>query len=135
MGQLGTGTLRGKSMEDIKLIETITWLGAFLGGLVAFIKGVEYLMGKFKKVAQEWLKKGLEPIGKKLDALDKKVDSVDLNATKNFIVARLEEAKRGDTLDDVTKMRLYEQYEHYIKLGGNSYIKESFEDLQKQNKI
>lgn len=122
-------------MENIKLLEAIAWLGAFLGGLVAFIKGAEYLIGKAKNFAQEWLKKGLEPISKKLDDLDKKVDSVDLNSTKNFIVARLEEVKRGNTLDDVTKMRLYEQYEHYQKLGGNSYIRESFEDLQKQNKL
>lgn len=122
-------------MEDIKLLEAVAWFGAFLGGLVALIKGIEYLIGKLKNIAQEWLKKGLEPISKKLDSLDEKIDGVDLNSTKNFIVARLEEVKRGDTLDDVTKMRLYEQYEHYQKLGGNSYIRDSFEELQKQNKI
>lgn len=118
-------------MESI----TVLQITVFVASLVAFIKGVEYLVEKFKKTSQEWLKKGLEPISKKLDDIDRKVDNVDMNSTKNFIIATFEDVKKNGELDPITKQRLYEQYEHYIKSGGNSYIKECFEDLHKQNKI
>ena len=117
-------------MENI----TIGQISIFIAFLVALVKGIEYLFQKFQKTAQEWLKKGLEPINTKLDGIDKKIDSVDMNSTKNFLIARFEDVNRNE-IDETTRQRLYEQYEHYIKLGGNSYIKERFDELHKEGKI
>ncbi len=72
--------------------------------------------------------------------IDKKIDNVDLNATKNFLVRCLADLDRHG-IDDVTRLRFYEQYEHYSKpkseggLGGNSYIKDEVERLKKEGKL
>ena len=118
-------------MENI----TIVQITVFTASLVAFIKGIEYLADKAKKTSQEWLKKGLETIDKKLDDIDKKIDTVDMNSTKNFIIATFEDINKGQKIDEITKQRLYEQYEHYVKLGGNSYIKDEFERLKSDHKL
>lgn len=66
--------------------------------------------------------------------INKKIDDVDLNATKNFLVRCLADVERHG-IDDVTKMRFYEQYEHYTKLGGNSYILSEVERFKKEGKL
>lgn len=72
--------------------------------------------------------------------IDKKIDTVDLNATKNFLVRCIADIDRHG-IDDVTRLRFYEQYEHYSKpkseggLGGNSYIKDEVERLKKEGKL
>lgn len=66
--------------------------------------------------------------------IDKKIDNVDLNSTKNFLVRCIADMDRHE-IDSVTRMRFYEQYEHYQKLGGNSYIKDEVERLKKEGKL
>lgn len=90
--------------------------------IVTLLGGGAYLIGEVKKA----IHKALQPTNDKIDHLEQKVAEdikrIDLNSTKNFLVSRLKEIKRGDDVDDVTKMRIFEEYEHYINIGGNSYI-------------
>ena len=73
--------------------------------------------------------KGFEPINSKIDKVDK-------NATMNYLVARLDEADKGNKLEGVAKKRFYEEYEHYTKeLNGNTYIHDEFERLKKEGKL
>lgn len=64
----------------------------------------------------------------------------DKEATKDFIVLEFARAERHE-LGVAEKIRLKERYDHYIKkpeeggLGGNSYIKEEYEQLKKDGKI
>lgn len=118
-------------------MENIT-LGAIAAGMV-FLIGLYASIKKIKNEITEVFNNALKPTNKKIDDLGadltKKIENTDLNSTKNFLVARLSEIKSGDTLDDISKERFYEQYEHYIKLGGNSYIRAEVEKLQKENKL
>ena len=63
------------------------------------------------------------------------VKEVDMNACKNFLVRSLGDIEKGVPLDEIEKERLWEQYEHYQKIGGNSYIKRKVEHLQEQGKL
>ena len=110
---------------------------ATVAGLVAFIKGIEYLGGKINRWAMKWFENGLKPVNQKLDAMDKKLDEVDMNACKNFLVRFLADVEQGNPIDEIEKERFYETYEHYTspRLHGNSYIKEKVEDLKKQGKL
>lgn len=78
--------------------------------------------------------KGFEPI-------EKKIDTVDMNATKNYLVQTISEIDRNGSIDSASKIRFYEQYEHYSKpikdggLGGNTYIHDEFERLKKEGKL
>lgn len=74
-------------------------------------------------------------INKAFEPIQKRIDDVDMNATKNFLVRSLSDIERGEKLDGVERMRFFEQLEHYVKLGGNSYIKDEVERLKKENKL
>lgn len=106
-------------MNDITLGQIsnlMVWVIGFGGSTVAIITAVK------KAIASAF-----KPI-------NKKIDDVDLNATKNFLVRCLADIERHG-IDDVTKVRFYEQYEHYEKMGGNSYIKSEVERLKKEGKL
>lgn len=118
-------------MENV----TIGQIALFIAFLVALIKGVMYLYSLAQETATKWLKSCLKPMEDKLDAIDKKTDSIDLSGCKNFLVRFLADIEQGNKIDEVERERFYEVYEHYTKLGGNSYIHDKAEKLKKENKI
>lgn len=103
---------------------TLNQLRDFMLWAIAFGTATATIINAVKKA----IKKGFEPI-------ETKIDKVDMNATKNFLVARISDIKAGEVLDDISRERFVEQYDHYISMGGNSYIKLEVERLQKENKI
>lgn len=120
-------------MEQI----TLGQIGIAVGFLVALIAGVNAL----KKSIKEWLNSALKEnfdgmnkrfdgLDKRLDGLEKRLDSVDTENCKNYLVTFLAEAARGEMKDETELQRFWEEYEHYQKLGGNSYIKNKVEELK-----
>lgn len=120
-------------MEQI----TLGQIGIAVGFLVALIAGVNTL----KKSIKEWLNSALKEnfdrvdkrfdgLDKRLDGLDKRLDSVDIENCKNYLVTFLAEAQRGEIKDETELQRFWEEYEHYQKLGGNSYIRNKVEELK-----
>lgn len=120
---------------EITIGQFIGIAAAGLAGLVAFIKGLEYLCGKISQAATIWLQKGLAPTNAKIDALDRKVDGVELESDKTILVRFLADIKNGEKLTDIETERLHETYARYTKLGGNSYIHTEWERLKKEGKI
>lgn len=113
-----------------------------LGAIAVTLGFVITLWGSIKKITSEFkdsvghvVEDKMKPLEDKIDALDKKINNSDLNATKNFLVARIEELRKGEVLDETAKQRFYEEYEHYQKLGGNSYISKSINELQMDKKV
>ena len=94
----------------------MVWVLGFGGSTIAIITAIK------KAVASAF-----KPI-------NSKIDNVDMNSTKNFLVRCIADMERHE-IDQVTKMRFYEQYEHYQKLGGNSYITSEVERLKKEGKL
>lgn len=115
-------------MENITLGQ-IAVIVAFIVGLWT---GVDSIIKKVNLATEKALDKALKPTNDKIDNLSKKIDTVDMNATKNFIVTTIEDIEKGLTIDETTKQRLYEQIEHYYKLGGNSYLRDKLEYLKKK---
>ena len=118
-------------------MENIT-IGYIIGGVVllaGFIKGVREL----KKSVKEWITKLLEDsfqsLSKQLSTLQERVDDIDVSTCKNFLVARLAEIERGHELDEIETERFWEQYEHYLAIGGNTYIKRKVEQFKAEGKI
>ncbi len=114
---------------------TIGQITATITCVVAFLGGVKYLLESMKKI----IDKALLPTNNKIDGIEKKLsaemEKIDLNSTKNFLVSCIRETKNNNMLDDFTKQRFYEQYEHYQKLGGNSYISSEIEHLRKEGAL
>lgn len=118
-------------MENITLGQ-ISGFFAFLG---AFLGGGIYLYTLMSKSATKWLKTCLKPMEDKLDKIDAKTKDIDMSASKNFLVRFLADVEQGNMVDEIEKERFYETYEHYIKIGGNSYIVDKVEKLKKENKL
>lgn len=113
---------------------TIGQIAVALAFIVALWGSIETISKKISKAFDASLDKKLKPLEDKIDKIDKKVNDVDMNATKNFLLARIEETKHGG-IDEITRMRMLEQWEHYKTLGGNSFITGEMEKLKRENKI
>lgn len=101
---------------------TITNFEQLLATLVSIIVSIGFLYAKFKA----WM--------------NRFVNEIDKEQTKDFLVLEFARADRHE-LTQVEKMRVKERYDHYTKkpeeggLGGNSYIREEYDRLQKGGRI
>ena len=106
---------------------------------LAFIAALIASVGAIGKVISKAVKKGFEtemkPINDKLDKLEDKVDDVDMNTCKNFLVARIGDIEAGQGLSETGLERFWEEYQHYIKIGGNTYIQKKVEQLEREGML
>lgn len=114
---------------------TLGQLSTTLAFVVAMIGSIIYLKSHLKDWIKGAISDELAGINKKIDELHHCVNQTDLEKTKNFLVARLAEVEKGQTLDEIELERFWEQYEHYTKHGGNSYIEQKVQKLQREGKI
>lgn len=114
------------------LMQTVTLgeVGMTLTFIVGLLTAIGYLKEKGKNLINSSVKADLKSISDKIDKLDGKIGDVDMNSTKNFLVARLSEIESGKKMDEIERERFWEQYEHYQKIGGNSYVHEKVEKLK-----
>ena len=114
---------------------TLGQVAAVIAFLVALFTGVSYLVKQFKEFIIKALKDQFDPINKKIDELDKKVSNVDIESCKNFLVQFLSAVDQGDRIDEIQKERFWEEYQHYIKIGGNTYIKKKVDQLEREGRL
>lgn len=118
-------------MENITIGDVAVAL-AFLAG---FFGSVTYL----KKNVSDWVsaavKKEMKPMQDDLLAMREESRSIDLENCKNYLVTYLANAEKGTWFDPIEQERFWEEYEHYQKCGGNSYIRQKVEKLKAENKL
>jgi hypothetical protein len=118
-------------MENLTLKEiayAITFLAGFFGGIAYFYKNIKTWLEKI-------IKEQFAPFKTSIDDLKKNVERVDMESCKNYLVRCLGDFEHGNKLSDVEQERFWEEYEHYLKIGGNSYIKHRVEKLQSEKKL
>lgn len=115
-------------MENITLGE----IGEIIAFLVAFIGGIGILLMYIKKALKSLFKEELEPIKEQIAKNNELISDVDLNSTKNYLSKCFNDLRKGQEISEANVTRIYEQMEHYEKLGGNSYIHKEFDDLKKE---
>lgn len=124
---------------NITVAEAVVAILAGVAGLVAFLKGIEYLWKKTAGMIHKWfsegLERGFEPINQKLTELTEDTQQLRLSVCKNYIVRFLADIEQGQAVDEVEKQRFYENYDLYISLGGNSYLKDKVERMRKEKKL
>lgn len=103
--------------------------------LVGFIGGIGYLKKSLKIWIAKALENQLESIDAELKGLASRLDRVDMESCKNFIVRCLADFENNIEISETEVERFWEQYEHYEKVGGNSYIKQKVEKLKKDGKL
>lgn len=111
-------------MENI----TLGQVGAAVAFVTALVGGVILLVKWIRSVIVKVMQTELAPLKTQLA-------TVDLENCKNYLVTYLADAERGSAKDEIERERFYEEYEHYKKIGGNSYIKTKVEKLQAAGKL
>lgn len=114
---------------------TLGNIAEYIGILAAIIGGGGVLYGKLKKWLTSLFSEQMVKIEKEIKSLETKIETSDMQSCKNFLVRCLADVERGEPMSETEKERFYEQYEHYRKNDGNSYIKQKVEKLQKEGKI
>lgn len=106
---------------------------------VTFIVGLLTSAGYLRKHFKDWLGQTFTPqfdeLKTQINGLSDRIDEVDMEACKNYLVRFLSDIEHGDRVDEIEKERFWEQYERYIRAGGNSYIKRKVENLVKEGRL
>ncbi len=112
-------------MDMITLADLGTWVG-FFAALIGSCTGI-----------YAWIKTLLKSLfDAQTKGLNEQIKKVDLENCKNFLVSFLARCDRQDcVIEEIEKARFWEQYEHYLELGGNSYIRNRVEQLRKDDKL
>ena len=115
-------------IEQIKVADVVT----FVIGVVTFLKAVEYIAKDFYDKISNSITENTKPISIRLDVIEAQMTKIDKEQCKSFLTQTL---NADHELSETEKQRIYEVYQHYRELGGNSYIKEEFEKMQDKGKI
>lgn len=104
-------------------------LGGSIGAIVrALKKALEKTLGSL-------FDEQTKNINARLDKSDEAIAKLDMDNCKNYIVQALSAAERGTKLTKEELIRLSEEYDHYTKNGGNSYIVEWHNRLNEEGKL
>lgn len=118
-------------MESITLGDISNVL-VFIAGILASGGSIAVFFSKrFGKIIADQLK----PTNDKIDTLQSSISEVDMSNCKNYLVQTISTLEAGRTVDKVALERFWENYDHYIELGGNSYIHTAVERLKKEGKL
>ncbi len=104
----------------------------FISGLIVACGTIYHFI---KKALNKLFEGQIQEFDKRMNTLEKRIDRVDLESCKNYLVNFLSDVERGKELDEIELERFYEEYEHYIDAGGNSYIKHKVEKLKSEGKL
>lgn len=119
------------SMENI----TLGQIAAAIGLIGVIYGGYKALSKNIREGIEKCVADLLKPITNSIDQINDRLDRVDMESTKNFLVRCLSDVEKGEKMTETEAERFWEQYEHYVTAGGNTYIKNKVEDLRKQGKI
>jgi len=118
-------------MENI----TIGQIMVAIGILSTLIGGFAYVGQSLDKVMKKVFEAEFKPVNSKLDDLSEQIKKVDMESCKNYLVRCLSDFENGQQVGETEIERFWEQYEHYTKQGGNSYIHRKVEQLKSEGKL
>lgn len=72
---------------------------------------------------------------KKQDDIKEEIKQIQLDNCKNYLVQAIAKVESGQDLSPVEKERYFENYDTYVKLGGNSYIHSETERLKEGGRL
>lgn len=114
---------------------TLEQIAVAITFLVGFVGGIGFLNRNIKSWFTKFVEEQFSPFQKKINEMNDNIKKVDTESCKNYLVRCLGDFEQGCEMSDVEQERFWEQYEHYLKSGGNSYIKHRVEKLQSEGKL
>lgn len=117
-------------MENI----TLGQIAKELAFAVALIGSVVYLKKGTIKGLSKVINSQLEPIKAEIKKLKEETSKNNLSSIKTDLINLMELADKK-TISTEQKIRTYELYDYYCQHGGNSYVHDKWEKLQKEGKL
>ena len=117
-------------MENI----TIGQIAVAIALLAGLVTGGGVIGKTIAKALKKAIHTELGTLEEKVDHLGERVAEVDMQATKNFLVSFLSDVER-EIPTEIELERFWEEYQHYQKIGGNSYITRKVEQLEHDGKL
>ena len=128
-------------MENITLGQialALTFLLSISGNITSLIKNIKSPIDKKLQSALEPVNKKIDNLNNKLDDMEKehmkKLNNLELDSIRNDLVNYMSLAEEG-FITPKTKIDMYELYDAYCKMGGNSYVHDKWEKLKEEGKI
>lgn len=90
--------------------------------IASFLTAVTVIINSFKKI-----------INNSLNILKDSIKYLDITQSQNYLVDFLSDIENGIHKNECQIKRAFETYDHYIELGGNSYIKEKWQKFVKED--
>lgn len=116
-----------------------SWTVGDIQAVLSFLAGIigsgTAVYAFFRKHFNSAIQEQLKPTNEKLDNVAQHLQQVELDNCKNYLVNAISDLDAGDKLDKVSQERFFENYDTYVKAGGNSYIHSSVERLKKEGKL
>lgn len=114
---------------------TLGQIGLAVTFCVGLISGISYLHKHLKEWIAQSLKDQMDSIKTEIKGLHKRIDEVDMESCKNFLVRFLADVEQDNPIEEVERLRFWEEFQHYSKMGGNSYIRDKVEKLKNAGKL
>lgn len=86
--------------------------------LASFLTAIGIIIASLKKI-----------INNTISPINETVKQIDKNQCQNYLVNFLANIENDVPMKEYQYERAWDIYDHYIKLGGNSYIKDKWEKL------
>ena len=108
--------------------------------VVGIITALGFLTSKLKEWLHNDIEEEIKPLAEKAEMVAKAAKALDEQQTKDFLVTEFARAERHE-LTDAERIHIKKRYDHYVKkpeeggLGGNSYIKETYDKLQGEGRL
>lgn len=118
-------------MEMITLKDVSIGLGLIVGIMSSSV----YLNKSLKGWIGKQFDEKIAPVNESIAEVKDKVSRVEQESCKNYLARCLADFDRDESLSETEKERFWENYEHYLKCGGNSYIKHKVEKLVSEGKL
>ena len=113
-----------------------------LGQIVAFISLISIIIGAITSLiafSKNFISKVLKPLNEKINHLEKvsteNRNNIERELIKIILVNFIDDIEKGENKTSIQKQNIYELYDRYIALGGNSYVHDNWQRLIKEGKI
>ena len=116
-------------MESITLGQIASAL-ALLAGLIS---GGGIIIRQVKKAIDDALKDKFNGVDMRLDNLEEQMRESKILTMKTFLMQEMRAIEHGEILDDYEKSFFMDEYQKYINMGENSYIRSKYEKLKERD--
>lgn len=111
---------------------TLGQIASAVALLAGTITGGAVIVRQVKKALDDSLKDKFNGVDLRLDAIEKQMAKNELLTMKTYLMQEMRAIERGEILDEYEKSFFLDEYQAYIDMGKNSYIRNKYEKLRER---